>query len=425
METCSNCRQELQPGYDFCHHCGAAALQHGAAEPAQSNLVGLVGDLEQITTRSVAASTTASQAVNDWLGSPASTQRRIFYALLTGLAVVLASGVTPLSGPFKWLEAWLLLSLLVLPLISYWLTGFIPFSNIVNTILGDALSLRRRLAITFLWTTFSPLTFLGAGSVWVRSGLSDTGGLQTLVESLGVYAGSFLITFYLMGHATSWRPVSSLEGSLFLDRMAKDANQVSALIRDQVRQRNIRNLETVEIEMAKLRRYTAGESSGRQGQQLCFTTGRSQVVLFVQDFGHSLFIRWVCYFDASGRRLWVFFGLILSGLTSFIGRWTGSNLAELWRDYMNVLRPTSRSNLNLMAMIRGGILSRLFGMAEGVSEYGWNELYALESSIKETVIEVAGSAQEEHEESDAIQAQIERHSRFEAMAQSVVRAGAR
>lgn len=417
MEKCSNCREDLQPGFDFCHHCGAAARQPAAAQPARSNLVKMVGDLEQMATRSVAASSTASQAVNDWLGRPTSIQRRIFYALLTGLAVVLASGSTPLSGPSKWLEGWLLLSLLVLPFISYWLTGFIPFSNVLNAILGDVLSLRRRLTVTFLWTTLISVFFVGLSLV--KSAAAEEGGLQAAAESLAIYVGIFLIVFYFMGQTSGWRPIGSLEGSLFLDRMAQSADHVSNSIRDQMAERNINNLQTDEIEMARLRRYTAGESSGREGRQLTFITGRAQVVLLVQDFGHGLAIRWGGYYDASGRRLWIICGLILRGLNDLTLRWTGTNPTKYWQEYMSALKPLSRSSINLIAMTRGSFLTRFFVMPEGLSEYAWNELCALEASVKETVVNVARDAREEHEEADAIQAQmaihaqIERHRRFE------------
>ena len=412
MEQCSNCREELQPNFDFCHHCGAAASQHTVAKPAQSNLVELVGDLELIANRSVAAGSTANQTINDWLGSPVSVQRRIFYALLTGLAVVLAAGLTPLTGPFKWLEGWLFLSLLALPWISYWLTGFIPFSNILNTILGDMLSLRRRLLVTFLWTTIFSTVFLTISLV--ESGVSGENGLRAIIEACAVYAGFFLIVYYFMGQATAWIPVNYLEGSLFLDRMAKDANDVSTSVRDKMHERKICNLQISEIEMARLRRYTAGESSGRQGHQISFTRGRAQVIIFVQDFGHSLFIRWGGYFDASGRRIWVLIGLMLRSFSDFLLRWTGTNFPTFWREYMNVLRPSARSSINLSAMNRGGMLSRLFGMVEGVSEYGWNELYALEASVKDTIVNVTREAYEVHQEADVILAQVERHRRFES-----------
>ena len=415
MQTCSNCRQDLQPGFDFCHHCGAAAQQDATAAPAQTKLVGLVADLEQIASRSASASNTASQTVSDWLGGPTSLQRRISYALLTGLAIILAFGFTPLSGLFKWLEGWLLLSLLTLPFISYWLTGFLPLSNVYNAILGDLLSLRRRLIVTFLWTTWSSSIVLSLS--FAESMLSGESGFRALLEGIGVYAGIFLIVFYLMGQANAWNPIQDMEGSIFLDRMSKNAGDVSGLVCDQIQERGIVGLETSEIEMARLRHYTAGESSGRQGRQISFTRGRSQVVLFVQDFGHGLFIRWTGYFDASGRRLWILLGRVFRGVSDLVLRWTGTSLLNFWRESLGTLRPSPRGITNFMAMNRGDLLSRLFGLAEGISEYGWNEICALESSIKNTVVQVAHEAQDEHQEADAIEsqmaihAQIERHSR--------------
>jgi len=418
MERCSNCQHELTAGFDFCHHCGASSRTEIEAVPAKKNLVEMVDDFKHVATQTASAGASARQSVDDWLGSQDSVQRQVAYSLFTGLALTLSLGWDPVSiGLLSWLEGLLLVSLLLLPLVSYWVVGVVPLSGFMNTLLGEEASVQRRATLAFLWTGtlstifFIPRVLLTALQFGFQEGLvSALSG-----SSLSTFLGMYLVTYYLMGFAVSWIPIQNSGGQIFLNGMAKETDPLTARIREDIEGRGIRALRLGEMAMSTLRRYTAGESTGVQGSQLVLTRGRSRVVLFTQDFGDSLFVRWVSYRDISGRRLWVLFGIFLRGFNSLVQRWTGINLPDYWRAYWSALSPAF-ALADSAVLPRGGALSRMFGLAEGVSEYTWNEIHALDCSVAETVGLISREAQADHEELGEIQAQVQRNSDLENLA---------
>ena len=425
MSNCQVCAQPLQEGYGFCHFCGAPAGGGGHQTEGAPNqdLVELVDRVKEFSSQSKNLAGALQQSLDALLGSPVSLQRQICYSLLGGFALISGADFLALQA---WLETWLVLSLLFLVPIRYWMTGVMPLSGPFNAILGPEISLRRRVIYSFLWSVLLPFvlafvltrllsSWFGQGS-WGNFAQHRSSALAIRIGPVEfspmAQAGSFLFAFYLMGFAASWRAVWGCESSISRERMAGKAAIVAEQIRANVVERRVPSFELTKIDMAKLRRYTAGVSSGTEGAQLSFVSGRARVVVFVQDFGDALFIRWVAFFDASGRRLWLFIGYIVAALDRLVLRWFGSSFLEGSRQVSDTLSPASRNQL-VLRTTRGGFIARTLRLAEGVSEYSWNEIYALEGTVRDAVIAVLQAAVGSHEEAERIREQIERHVRQE------------
>lgn len=425
MERCRHCEHELMTGFEFCHHCGASIRGTEVAESGSNNLVEVVDSFKGAMASSIEASRAASEAAEQWLGARASVRRIILSALATGFTLALIAGLSPASvGIVRWLESGLVLSILLCAPISYWITGFIPFSNHFNTLLGDTMSIRRRIIVSLVWMSmvwsllFLPRFLLAASQVgWAE-------GFRVVTEggAVGQLVGAFIATFYLMGFANSWRALPFLEFSIFRDEQAADTDTLAERIQEGMQGRTVRGMHIGSIEMSKLRRFTAGETSASKGLQLVMTHGRTRVIVFVQDFGGGLFIRWKGYYDASGRRLWVLLGLVVSFFNDLFLRWTGTSLYQASCTAWRALSPASNEN-RAVDGARGGGLARLLGLLEGISEYTWNELYALEGAVSDTVVAVVRGAEGGHREEDAYRAMISRGQSQERNAMGAVGAG--
>jgi hypothetical protein len=412
MSDCQVCSQPLQEGYGFCHFCGAPVGGDGAEArgPSRTDLVELVDKFKDLSGRSKDLASSANRTLDLWLGSPISLQRQVLYALISGFAIVSASPKWP--GLTVWLTAWLLTAAFLVMPISYWTTGVMPLAGVVNAILGGELSLRRRL----LFSLVLALPLIGATAPTTNPPSSiaeaqlEAAAVAERIENLEVnplaFIGVYLVIFYFMGFAMSWRPIHNLESSITQERMAARAATIADQIHASLEKQRIPGLEVSRVKMAKLRRYTAGESSGTEGEQLSFVRGKARVVVFVQDFGDGLFVRWAGFYDASGRRLWLYIGYLVSALDRLTRHWTGTSFLESTYQVSAALSPAMRNQILLRAS-RGGIISRALRLVEGVSEYSWNEIYALAGTVRETVIAVLQSAVGTHEEAERIRAQIE------------------
>jgi hypothetical protein len=222
----------------------------------------------------------------------------------------------------------------------------------------------------------------------------------------------------------SWRPVEGLESSISQERMAGRAATIADQIRAAVEKQRVPELEVTGVKMEKLRHYTAGQSSGTGGQQLSFVRGRARIIVFVQDFGDGLFVRWASFYDASGRRLWLLIGFFVAALDRLSQHWTGTSFLESSYQVSMALSPAMRNQILLRAT-RGGIFSRALRLTEGVSEYSWNEIYALAGTVRETVISVLQAAVGSHEDAERIRAQIERSTDRERRSTSSTTGGGR
>lgn len=440
MDRCSHCQNEVTAGFDFCHQCGAST--RAPEDPRDSKIQQVVDVVDQIKGIGGHVSETgasAKQVLDQYLGSPISIQRQITYALVTALAIILSVGSNPFTGkPLDWFEAWLLLAIFFLPIIHYQITGLLPFANIVNMILGDLQSLRRRVLLAFFWTIGPGVIVLVIGSMLLAV-LTDTfPGLKkelssevitlagetslseatiTVLSFLATFLGSFLINFFLMGMATYWRQIDELGEYSLGSRLVEEVDRAADLIRSRIHQCAIRDLSISVIEMKVLRRHTAGEASGTRGQQLVITRGRARIVIFVQNFGTGLFVRWSCYYDASGRRLWILYGMLVDGFNRLFLRWTGTNLIEVWQSVVDLLAPVSAGR-DAIDYNRNSLFSQLLRLPEAVSEYSWNDIYALESSVRDVVDKVLEEMTASHQEAEIIKSRNEVQSQLEASARS-------
>ena len=248
----------------------------------------------------------------------------------------------------------------------------------------------------------------------LRTGTPEDSGLGVIIIIifLCIYTSSFLITFYFTGLTSYWQVIIGMDSHLFRNKMAQNADSVAKLIHTQIKERAIRGLQVEDLDMAKLRRLTAGESGGTKGRQFTLTSGRARVIVFIQDFGDGLFVRWSVFYNSSGRRLFLILGMVFSFFNNLLIRWTGANILEYWKFFIRALSPASGSQLSMLT-VRGGDANT--GSA-GISEYGWNEVCALEAAAKETIIAVIHEAQAGHEEASAIRAHIEHYNRIENFA---------
>ena len=417
MSACSVCGHELHEGYEFCLHCGATV---GGGTPAAGqdvavrNFANLVDQVKDVSLQAKTLANSANETFGVLLGSPVSLQRQIAYSLLAGLS--LAS--TDLSlGLWEWLQTWLVISVLLLIPIQFWLTGVVPFVGLLNGILGPERSLRRRILLAFIWMSNSSLVglavalLMGHGSIFAMFG-----GASSQAEASGVLLGmryllgNYLVTYYLMGFTSAWRSVSSCNSHISRQGMAVRAGDVAMKISTLMEARKIPGLERTRVKMSKLRRYTAGASSGTQGEQLSFVGGKVRIVVFVQDYGDGLFVRWTGFLEFSGRRLWMLYGLFLTVMDKWTQRWFGSSLIAMAQQWFKAVSLGTRNHLVLREG-EGGFIARTLLLAEGVSEYSWNQLYALESAVRESVVEALQVAVGDHEEAERIRAHIE-HDRF-------------
>lgn len=402
MSDCAVCKQPLQEGYEYCHFCGAPIEgAEAVSTPADGrSLVEVVDRVREFSTSSREVAGSAQRSLNLLLGSQVSLQRQILYALLAGFALA-SSNLR--SGWVQWLGEWLSTAVLLLFPISYWMTGVFPLSRVFIAVLGPELSLRRRLFLS----VFLTLT-VGGGGWALRPPESPLAGLIFV-------AANFLTWFYFMGFAASWRPVSYCGSYVGRERMGTMASTIALRIRESLEKRQIAGLDMTVVSMAKLRHYTAGDSSAKDGEQISFISGKGRVVVFVQNFGNGLFVRWAGFYDASGRRLWLFMGFLVSMLDRLLWRWLGSSYLELSRQAAATLSPANRHQILLRATT-GGVIARTLRLAEGVSEYSWNQVYALEQAVHETVVTVLQAAASSQEEADEIRSQIEYHKRLEMSA---------
>jgi hypothetical protein len=428
MAQCAVCNQDLEAGYAFCHFCGTPAdSASGGEAPRKQDLVDLVEKVKDLSSRSREVAHGVRRTVDTLLGSPVSIQRQILYALLAGFAF--ASMDVAWHGFRRWLISWLTASILLLWPISYWTTGVVPLAGVVNAVLGGELSFRRRLVFALILAVLMSDLVSLVGEKEPASQDPLTSAMPPVEVSRAAirigdieftplaFAGSFLFGFYLMGFAASWRPVLRLESSISRDGMAERAATIADQVRAAIEKRRIPGLETSRVKMAKLRHYTAGASSGTAGEQLSFIRGRARIVVFIQDFGDGLFIRWTSFYDASGRRLWLLIGFLVAAIDRLTVRWIGSSLLEYSYQVSQTLSPATRNQV-LLRPTRGGIFSRALRLVEGVSEYSWNEIYALAGAVQESLIVVLQGAVGSHEEAERIRVQIERQADHERRLQT-------
>lgn len=423
MSECTTCQQELRAGFNFCHFCGAPIGEGADSDDTTTELVQLVDKFKDLSAMYRGLASSAQKRLDLWLGSPISIQRQVLYALLSGFV---AAAWAPLAhGVLGWLRAWLAASALFFLPVRYFLTGLMPLAGTVNAILGPELSRRRRLILSLALTALPytippllgkpadvPLPLSSRFSPPLEQAGATTLGFRSLQPWL-LLAGSLLTNFYLMGFAPSWRKISGCGRSYTLDEMAAEAATISGSIRTAMLKRRISGLELTAIEMTKLQRFTAGESSGMKGEQISFAHGKARVVVFVQDLGTGLFVTWTTFYDASGRRLWLLIGFLVTFVDRLILRYFGSSPLEWSRQAAETLSPGTRHQV-LLRSARGGFFSRTLRLVDGVSEYSWNEVYALDGAARETVITVLEHAANESANAAKIRAQIERCSEAEA-----------
>jgi len=419
MDQCKTCRQELEPGYEYCHFCGTPVGAPVASAPAG----GFVATVEAAHNFWGDVSKTLAEArrrVDHFLGDPISLQRQILTSLLAGFAVTAPLGVNPATySIIGWIEAWLFISSLFFFPVRYWMTGVVPLSGVINAILGPDLSLRRRLILSFLLAGIPFLFVVTAASSFLPFDSSLSGGgfacFQSGIFFLFPYMGSWVISYYWMGFTGGWIPVWNCEYSLYCSSMRDKVFAVSEASRNHLRDRKIGNIEMTEVDMAKLRHQTAGRSGAEVGRQFSLISGRARVILFVQNFGDGMFVRWVGYYDRSGRRLWLMIGFFVGFINDLIGRWTGTTIIAMGSRWMQILLPVSRNQVLLDTSQRGWFVNML-GLVEGVSEYAWNELYALEATVRGAVVEAVCRVGDLHSKEAEIRALIEQHSRLERIA---------
>ena len=407
MQTCSTCQRPIEPGFDFCHVCGTPV--HQPAVPAFSQ------EFSQSLTHLKDLAITASRVgsswqsnIDTWLGSPISLKRQLLYTLVTSLALVLSAGISPLTaGLVGWLEQWLLMALVLVAPMSYWLTGIVPFSGVANALFGDITSLRRRLFLTLLLISPLQLMFLNLAAP-AEQGKEIEALIASLVAGFPAFLGMFMIAFYMMGFVANWKFVSALRYGLSLEGMGELGDEVASAITKNVRARNIPGLEISEVAMSKLRRYTAGSVRSRRGSQIVLTREHIRVVIFVQDFGSSLAVRWSSFYNMSGRRLWLLIGLVVSLNNDFSERWLGFTVTDVFTRTGKILSPASRHQV-LMDNQRATTLERMLGLQGDVSEYSWNDLNALDQVVRVTVVEVLRISSEQKYQKDEIERMIERH----------------
>lgn len=438
MKPCAACGRELEPGYTFCHYCGAevwssapAASGPAAAKPSPIVLADVVDRAQAVRTQYREATSTAKQTLDAVLGDPVSLQRQILYAILGGFALVPSLAF---NGLLVWLKSWLVLSILIFVPVRYWMTGVIPLAATLNQVIGPEMSLRRRLVLAFLFMSW-PVSILlyfggsrssllgpnpGGGGASVQA-VSTPGGCAILFLLL---ASGFLSAFYLMGFVASWLPVWGCEFSISREQMGEKAAGIATQIREKMGKKGIAGLTLTSVDMRKLRHFTAGDSSGTQGEQISFVCGKARIVVFVQDFGEDLFIRWAGYYDSTGRRLWLLIGYIVTALDRLALRWLGSGFLDWWQQISALMAPATRHQLVLRST-RGGIVSRTLRLADAVSEYAWNDIYALAHSVRDSVVAVILAAVSGQEEARDILTQLDKHMRMEAASGWAGRAGGR
>lgn len=425
MALCSVCHQELQEGYSFCHVCGAPVGGFGSAGPPKTGFVEWVDTVQGMSSRSTSFVKRVQTRFQTWLGEPISIQRQIWYTLLTGLAVACVIP-WPISILTR-LQYWLVVAAVLFLPIRYSLTGIPPLTAGFNAFVGTETSLRRRLLLSFWPAVLGFLFFTFSSLALTLNQLSDAGSepkpgefairvqygaaINLLLVPFLISLGASLVLFYMMGFSSSWRPINYSEFSIRRERMAKKANSVASQIRDSMKGRSIPGLQSTEISMASLRLVTSGASSGTEGKQISFSRGSGKIVLFVQDFGEGLFIRWTAFYDASGRRLWLLIGYLLTFIDGILLQWTGGSFTDFVQRMRVILLP-SRDH-QVISTTRGGFILNTLRLAEGVSEYSWNEIYALQGAVTNSVVEVLQAASSSHEEAEKIRSEIERHSSYE------------
>ncbi|MCB1032218.1 MAG: hypothetical protein KDD47_00095 [Acidobacteria bacterium] len=363
----------------------------------------------------------AQSVANELLGSPIAVQRQIAYALASGLSI--ACLFPPSETFLEWFELWLGLSAMLLAPVSYWTTGVFPFSGQLNRILGPEISFRRRIIFSLILTApmSSISSFLVAPPSAAANGQIPQDAISADFVLLGnlflnplALLGNFLLIYYLMGFVASWRAVNGCEFSFTSDGLGDRAAELPEQIRRAMDEREIPSFEFTRVPMAKLRHYTAGASSATSGEQLSFISGKARMVVFVQNFGTSLFVRATGFYDASGRRLWLYFGFLVSSFDRLVLRWFGTSPIEQMRLGLETLSPATRNQI-LLRPDQGGVISRALRLTEGVSEYSWNELFALAGTVRETITEVLAGSMDDRKGSKRMRAQLERQARFEKM----------
>lgn len=422
MKHCIQCDQSLDSKQSFCQVCGTSVdeMKKGGSKSeisAQIQHLAALFDFSPKTKESIAS---LKETVYRWVGDAGSISRQIFYALLTGLAILLAAGATPggTVGLFRWLEYWIFLSAFLLIPIHRWTVGASPLTDTKNTLLGDEHSLRRRLLLSLMLAFFFSGLLWGAIKVFMtvlfaESPSASLQGTQPLGDfSLGSFIGWCLISYYLMGFTSGWINLN-VDSSILLQNVADKAPVAAGELCGRMKGRGIRDLMTTETDVKQLRRYTAGRISGTQGQQLIFDHGRARIAVFVQDFGKDLFVRWIGFYDMSGRRLWLFIGTFISVLNALFDRWTGTSASELVRRLKMSISPVSRQQV-LLDVTQGEELSQLLGLTTHFSEYTLGEISALELAVRDSVTHVLSEVGGDAYEEEWIRQQIDQSRRLEA-----------
>lgn len=462
MARCSVCEHELEEGYSFCHTCGAPISQKTdplARKPSKSEFVQFVDRIRDTQGRWNEYWSSMRAAWHRWLGSPVSIQRQILYALLSGLAI---SGINPLiwSSTLKIFFAFVLAALFFIP-IRYWITGAVPLSGAVHQLLGPERSMRRRVILAVLPLVIPLVLLSGAAALYVggivstmfsppatsdsvsdgsspsesatidlssqaeavidRSSSLATAMHRRLAEINSILylalliSSQFLFNFYLLGFACCWRTVGGKEFSITRGGLGNQAQKIASDIRQEIGARQIASLEVTRTDMSTLRHLTGGLSAGRSGEQLGLVSGRARVLVFVQDFGNDLLIRWSMSYDTASRRAWLILGLLVSILDRLFFRWVGTSLLSLPSQISQILAPQGRNQI-LVDSGEGGAVARALGLEQGLSEYSWNELFALEGAVREAIVQTFVQASEDQDEAEKIRSMIERHSLFERRA---------
>lgn len=447
MAKCRVCDQEIQQGYQFCHTCGTPIgdtdrSSRGATE--KSALVEWVDKYQDLQSRTKGFSNSIRDSLDQVLGDQNSIQRQICHALIAGFALtgVLLAGLSLLA----WIEIWLFVSTLLLIPINRSVTGVFPFSSLVARALGPELSLRRRailavLIIPLIWTFAFPASLgtlkikklfdgfqsppeqpltqrqekLFDGSqpspekalTQRQEELAEILAAMEVAGAVGLaFLCSYLIAFYFMGFSTTWIHLLNRDLSLSLNRLGDKAPRIAEKVREDLTERAIKGLVITKAEMSQLKHFTAGASTGNLGEQISCVSGNARIVLFIQDFGKDLFVRWVGFYDLSGRRLWLLIGMVVAWFNRLAIRWTGTSLIEYQQRVISILMPSTRNQI-LIDTETGGVITRALRLAEGVSLYSWNEYYALELAARESLIRVLATNAESEQEAERIRSRID------------------
>lgn len=412
MARCRACDHEIEPGYTFCHSCGASIGSTEGENPTSSNTLADLVDEAQALGHQIREVASAPIRFDRWLGSPISVRRQITYALASGF--VLTSGLPIWTGWAFWLNAWLLCSFILFWPIRYWTTGVFPLARALTAVVGGELSLRRRL-IFALGLTIVPslllqlLVFMLPTSLTTEQHFSPYAANHEPLDrgcfALLSFAGSLLLNFYLMGFVSSWRSISPSGFWVSQEKLAGQVATVVDQIMDAIKRQDIRGLQSTRISLAKLQGST-WIPPGTIGEQLSLTHGKARVVIFIQKFGEGLFLRTTSFYDGSGRRLWLLIGFLVSFLEGVSQRWFGTSFLTMSQQASEVLSPANKQQV-VLRWSTAGLVARTLRLVGGISEYSWNEIHALEGAVQESVVTTLETAAGSYQQAERIRSQVE------------------